>query len=63
MEGVSSQLIAGPLTEAGRSARVVDTTGAIEAIVAAAQPGDLVLTVGAGDITHLGPQVLQALGR
>lgn len=63
MEGVSSQLIAGPLAAAGRSARVVDTTGAIEAIEAAAQPGDLVLTVGAGDITHLGPQLLQALGR
>lgn len=63
MSGITSQLIADPLTQAGRSARVVDEEIAIDAIVAAAQPGDLVLTVGAGDITHLGPRLLEALAR
>lgn len=63
MAGVSSHLIADPLTQAGRSARVVDEQSAIDAVVAGAQPGDLVLTVGAGDITHLGPRLLEALAR
>jgi UDP-N-acetylmuramate--alanine ligase len=27
-----------------------------------AQPGDVVLTIGAGDVTVLGPEVLKALG-
>jgi UDP-N-acetylmuramate--alanine ligase len=31
-------------------------------LVARARPGDLVLTLGAGDVTLLGPEVLQALG-
>ncbi|HKE69214.1 MAG TPA: hypothetical protein VKB55_08165 [Nocardioidaceae bacterium] len=32
-----------------------------DAVVAVARPGDLVLTLGAGDITAVGPQVLAAL--
>ncbi|WP_439645579.1 UDP-N-acetylmuramate--L-alanine ligase [Janibacter limosus] len=63
IDGVSSQLIATPLTAAGRSARVVDTETALASVARLAQPGDLVLTVGAGDITHLGPQLLEVLGR
>jgi UDP-N-acetylmuramate--alanine ligase len=34
---------------------------ALEAVLGWAAPGDLVLTIGAGDITALGPQILQAL--
>jgi len=34
---------------------------AVTAVVAAARPGDLVLTVGAGDVTRLAPLVLDAL--
>ena len=44
--------------------RVVSTPGADEAIaavVASAQPGDVVMTIGAGDVTALGPRVLEAL--
>jgi UDP-N-acetylmuramate--alanine ligase len=33
----------------------------VEALVAAARPGDLVLTLGAGDVTLLGPLVLEAI--
>ena len=32
-----------------------------DAVVAVARPGDLVLTLGAGDVTAVGPQVLAAL--
>jgi UDP-N-acetylmuramate--alanine ligase len=28
-----------------------------------AKPGDLVLTMGAGDVTNLGPVILEELGR
>jgi UDP-N-acetylmuramate--alanine ligase len=34
---------------------------AIAAVTGWARPGDLVLTIGAGDVTALGPQILQAL--
>lgn len=61
--GVSSQLIAAPLEAAGRSVRVVGTDEAVAAVAAQARAGDLVLTVGAGDVTHLGPRLLEALRR
>jgi UDP-N-acetylmuramate--alanine ligase len=32
-----------------------------ERVAAAARPGDLVLTVGAGDVTQLGPEILAAV--
>lgn len=63
IDGVGSHLIAKPLAAHGVPVQVVDADGAIAAIVASARSGDLVLTVGAGDITHLGPRVLEALGR
>ena len=34
----------------------------LEALVADARPGDLVVTMGAGDVYHLGPALLQRLG-
>ena len=33
-----------------------------EAVLAEARPGDLVLTLGAGDVTELGQDLLDALG-
>jgi UDP-N-acetylmuramate--alanine ligase len=60
--GVSSQLIAAAAASAGKSpdwfgARA-EATAALLAIV---QPGDLVLTMGAGDVTQVGPELLAAL--
>ncbi|HEY3215076.1 MAG TPA: UDP-N-acetylmuramate--L-alanine ligase [Candidatus Eisenbacteria bacterium] len=40
-----------------------DPASAVAAVVAEARPGDLVLTLGAGDVWKLGDQVLAALGR
>jgi UDP-N-acetylmuramate--alanine ligase len=40
---------------------VADRLEAARAAAALARPGDLLLTVGAGDVTTLGPVVLEAL--
>lgn len=60
--GVTSALI----TEAARAAgAAVSAAGApdeaVEAVVGMAGPGDLVLTMGAGDVTELGPRILGRL--
>lgn len=57
--GVSSQLIAEHLAPGGR---LVEQGGAVAALTDAAGPGDIILTVGAGDVTAFGPQIVQALG-
>ncbi|KRE78137.1 UDP-N-acetylmuramate--L-alanine ligase [Arthrobacter sp. Soil762] len=57
--GVSSQLIAEHLSPNGR---LVEPGGAVAALMDAAGPGDIILTVGAGDVTAFGPQIVQALG-
>jgi UDP-N-acetylmuramate--alanine ligase len=40
----------------------VEPAEAVSALARAARPGDIVLTVGAGDVTAFGPQIVQALG-
>jgi UDP-N-acetylmuramate--alanine ligase len=45
----------------GRARFVADRHEAARAVAAAAVPGDLVLTVGAGDVTRLAPEVLAVL--
>lgn len=57
--GVTSTLItehlsAGSLVPAGEDA--------VAAVLAAAGPGDIVLTVGAGDVTSYGPRIVESLG-
>ncbi|KGN33119.1 UDP-N-acetylmuramate--alanine ligase [Knoellia sinensis KCTC 19936] len=63
-EGITSELIAAPLRELPGE-RSVTVGGSFESIAAdlaaEAQPGDLVLTVGAGDVTALASHVLRAL--
>ncbi|UUL75808.1 UDP-N-acetylmuramate--L-alanine ligase [Pseudarthrobacter sp. Fe7] len=56
--GVTSQLIADHLTEGGRLAGADDAVGAL---VEAAADGDVILTVGAGDVTAYGPRIVEAL--
>jgi UDP-N-acetylmuramate--alanine ligase len=51
-----------PATASGGGVRAVeDRIAAAHAVAALARPGDLVLTVGAGDVTDLGPLVLADL--
>lgn len=62
--GVDSGLIATELAALGRAAEVADDPAdAVRRLVAQAASGDLVLTVGAGDVTRLVPEILAALDR
>ncbi|MEO7448420.1 MAG: UDP-N-acetylmuramate--L-alanine ligase [Humibacillus sp.] len=64
LPGVSGQLVADAVSRARPSAAVhyVPSWSDVAATVSAiARPGDLVLTVGAGDVTMIGPEVLRLL--
>ena len=57
--GVTSGLIAEHLGAQGRL--VAGGASAVEALSAAAQPGDIILTAGAGDVTAYGPLIVESL--
>lgn len=62
--GVSGRLVADAAVAAGGSAQVVyveDRARAALVLAEVCRPGDLVLTVGAGDVTAVGPQILDLL--
>jgi UDP-N-acetylmuramate--alanine ligase len=58
--GVSGLLVA-EAVPGGRARFIPDRADLPAAVAAAARPGDLVLTMGAGDITALGPLIVEAL--
>ena len=63
LPGVTSALVADALRKAGRAPQWMGPrTELADALVAAAQEGDVVLTLGAGDITQTGTELLQRLG-
>ncbi|MEV8315932.1 UDP-N-acetylmuramate--L-alanine ligase [Streptomyces sp. NPDC059900] len=60
--GITSALIIDAAAAAGADVRAAhDKTGAVAAVAGMTKPGDLVLTMGAGDVTDLGPQILAEL--
>ena len=61
MPGVTSEVVAEPLRAAGRVVAVLEPEAAVAHVVAQARPGDLVMTIGAGDVTALGAPVLEGL--
>jgi len=62
LPGVTSELIATAAAEAGRPVAWRGTRSDLaRALAAAVRPGDVVLTLGAGDITRTGPELLAAL--
>ena len=66
MPGVSSQLVADALREQRSDADVVvvpSWSAVADTVADRVREGDLVLTVGAGDVTMIGPEVLRALER
>ncbi|GAB3846411.1 UDP-N-acetylmuramate--L-alanine ligase [Nesterenkonia populi] len=54
IEGVTAGLLGHP---------VHTWQGAVDAVVDAAEPGDIILTLGAGDVTELGDRIVEALQR
>jgi UDP-N-acetylmuramate--alanine ligase len=60
--GVTGQLVAGAVP-GGRARFLPDRTQVAPVIARIAQPGDVVLTMGAGDVTVLGPQLVETLRR
>jgi UDP-N-acetylmuramate--alanine ligase len=61
--GVTAGLIADAVTRSGRPLAWRGERSALAAaLAAAARAGDVVLTLGAGDITRTGPELLRALG-
>ncbi|TDC73965.1 UDP-N-acetylmuramate--L-alanine ligase [Streptomyces hainanensis] len=60
--GVTSRLIIDAALAAGADARAEHDKAAVpDAVAGMARPGDLVLTMGAGDVTDLGPRILARL--
>ncbi|MFI8165172.1 UDP-N-acetylmuramate--L-alanine ligase [Streptomyces sp. NPDC085931] len=60
--GVTSELIIEAARAAGADVTPVHDTAEVPSVVAGmAKPGDLVLTMGAGDVTDLGPRILDRL--
>jgi UDP-N-acetylmuramate--alanine ligase len=60
--GVTGRLVADAVP-GGRARFLPDRTQIAPVIARIAQPGDVVLTMGAGDVTVLGPQLVEALRR
>ena len=61
--GVTSELVAAGARAAGRKAVTAADRASLAGTVArAVRPGDVVLTLGAGDITRTGPELLALLG-
>ena len=56
--GISSKLIADQLENATFNPSMVEV---IELVAEEAKPGDLILTLGAGDVSSLGPAILESL--
>ena len=62
INGVSSQLIADAAARAGHAPDWMGLRAdATDAVLGLLMPGDVVLTMGAGDVTQIGPELLAAL--
>ena len=63
MRGVTAELVARGAIQAGAATMAVRERAGLTARVAGAvRPGDVVFTLGAGDVTRVGPELLLALG-
>jgi UDP-N-acetylmuramate--alanine ligase len=63
LPGVTAEIVARSARAAGaRPELVTDRTALTDRVALAARAGDVVLTLGAGDVTRVGPELLRALG-
>ena len=65
IDGVSAELLAQRIRDAGgrNVAYAPSFTDAIEKVASLASSGDMILTLGAGSVSQLGPQILTAISR
>jgi len=64
IEGVTAEALAKRIQKGGKHAQHLANFNEAAATVAAqAKPGDLILTLGAGNVSQLGPMLLEALGQ
>ena len=62
IEGINGEALAQRIREGGRDAQYAASfPDAVNAAVAGAQDGDMILTLGAGSVSQLGPMVLERL--
>jgi len=62
IEGITGEVLAQRVRAGGHEARYVPSFAeAAEAVIAAAQEGDMILTLGAGSVSQLGPMILEKL--
>ena len=62
IEGVTGEALAGRISEKGKRASYARSfADGVAQVVAAAQPGDMILTLGAGSVSQLGPMILAKL--
>ena len=63
IEGITGEMLAKSISETGGvvAQYVASFADAVAAVSAAAQPGDMVLTLGAGSVSQLGPMILEQL--
>ncbi len=60
--GITGERVAEALRSAGKQARYMPSfEDAAREVVTVAETGDMILTLGAGSVSHLGPQVLEQL--
>jgi len=63
IEGITAEALADKITESGRPTRYVRSFAeAVETATSAVREGDMILTLGAGSVSHLGPMILEKLG-
>jgi UDP-N-acetylmuramate--alanine ligase len=62
IEGVTGEALAKLISETGKRAQYADSfTSAIASATTAAEDGDMILTLGAGSVSQLGPMILEKL--
>jgi UDP-N-acetylmuramate--alanine ligase len=62
IRGVTAEALAGRIAATGKSAKYVPSIeDAISQAVSNSKPGDMILTLGAGNVSQLGPAVLDRL--
>jgi UDP-N-acetylmuramate--alanine ligase len=63
IEGITAEVLVRRIQNAGKDARYAPSfSDAAEAMAATAQQGDMILTLGAGSVSQLGPMILEKLG-